>query len=492
MRRLTVVVLSVLAFVLGSSTVVLGQQAKSLHIAAATGDVAQLKRHIDSKADLNAPDEHGNLPMKLAVDSYNVEVVTMLLQAGANPNVKDSTGGTPLMAACLSCQKDMVDALLAGKASHAVKDASGLTALHCAAMMGQVEIGESLIKAGADVNAKDKNGRTAIMIAQQRGAAEVVQLLQQHGGALPVIEDPYGMGGAASQAAPVTGSTSRRPEGFEIDPNVIAKQLKEMAALEAPLKVIDANSQSEQRAWIARRSDNRTLLLRAVQKQFEDEMAFVKKVAVEEKATKTTQATDDLVTARKKRYEQISQDLREQIRQTRLESRDTMPTTTTGRGGRGGVATRSTTTRGRAGGGATGQDAYGGTATQPRTSRRTTTGAEQVEERVDADTQAQIQAWLGADADNKGPLLQSVSDLDVTEYAALYELAEQEKAAKTQVAIMALLMLREERIATIQERWVEDDERMQRMQERAGANGMQDTQQGPGQGTQRGTRRGGR
>ncbi len=36
-----------------------------------------------------------------------------------------------------------------------------------------------------------------------------------------------------------------------------------------------------------------------VQKQFEDEMTFVKKVAVEEKATKTTKATDDLVTARR-------------------------------------------------------------------------------------------------------------------------------------------------------------------------------------------------
>ncbi len=490
MRRLTAVVLSGLAFVLGSSTVVLGQQAKSLHIAAATGDVAQLKRNIDNKADLNAPDENGNFAIKLAVDSYNVEVLNMLLQAGANPNVKDSTGGTPLMAACLSCQVDMVDALLAGKASHAAKDASGLTALHCAAMMGQVEISESLIKAGADVNAKDKNARTPIMIAQQRGAAEVVQLLQQHGGALPVIEDPYGMGGAASQAAPVTASTSRRPEGFEIDPNVILKQLQQMTALEAPLKVIDANSQSEQRAWIARRSDNRTILLRAVQKQFEDEMTFVKKVAVEEKATKTTKATDDLVTARKKRYELIGQELRDQIRQSRLESRDTMATTTTSRGGRGGVATRSTTTRGRTT--TTGQDAYGGTATQPRTSRRTTTGAEPVQEPVDADTQAQIQAWLGADADNKEPLLQSVSDLDVTEYAALHVLAEEEKAAKTQVAIMALLMLREERIATIQERWVEDDERMQRMQERAGTNGMQDMQQGPGQGTQRGTRRGGR
>ncbi|HQI28415.1 MAG TPA: ankyrin repeat domain-containing protein [Sedimentisphaerales bacterium] len=492
MRRLAVVVLSVGTFVVGSSTVVLGQPAKSLHIAAATGDVAQLKRHIDNKADLNAPDEHGNFPIKLAVDSYNVEVLTMLLQAGANPNVKDSTGGTPLMAACLSCQKDMVDALLAGKANPAAKDATGLTALHCAAMMGQVEIAESLVKAGADLNAKDKNGNTPIMIAQQRGAAEVVQLLQQHGAALPVIEDPYGMGGAASQAATVTASTSRRPEGFEIDPNVIARQLKEMPSLEAPLKVIDANSQSEQRAWIARRADNRTLLLRAVQKQFEDEMAFVKKVASEEKAAKTVKATDDLVDARKKRYELIGQQLREQVRQSRLESRETMSTTTTGRGGRGGMATRSTSTlRGRAAGGATGQDPYGTTA-QPRTPRRTTLGAEAVEERIDADTQAQIQAWLGADADNKAALLQSVSDLDVTEYAVLHELAEEEKAAKTQVAIMALLMLREERIAKIRERWAEDDERTQRMQERAGANGMQDMQQGPGQGTQRGTRRGGR
>ena len=58
---------------------------------------------------------------------------------------------------------------------------------------------------------------------------------------------------------------------------------------------------------------------------------------------------------------------------------------------------------------------------------------------------------------------------------------------------MALLMLREQRIATIRQRWVEDDERMQRQQERAGVNGTQQGMpQGPGQGTQRGTRRGGR
>jgi len=481
-RRLTVVAVGVLAFVFGGSTVVQGQQAKTLHGAAATGDIPQLQKHIDNKADINAPDDNGNVPIKLAVDAYSPEAVSLLLKAGANPNVKDSAGSTPLMAACMSGQLDVVNILLEAKASPTAKNATGMTALHCAAMMGQIEIVEALIKAGADVNAKDNNGQTAIMIAQRKGSQEMVQVLQQHGGTLPVVEDPYGMAGPATQAAPVVASASRRPEGFTIDPNVIAKQLQQMTSLQTPLQTLDANSVNEQRAWVLRRSDNRTMLLRSVQKQFEDEMAFVKKVATEEKAVKTTKAVDDLVAARKKRYEKIGEELRDQRRQALQESRDTMATPTTGRGGRG--------SRGR-GAGTTGQDAYGTTPQQARASRRTT--AEPPEAPMDAETQAQVQAWLSASAEDKAALMQSTTDLDVVEYAALVESAKAEKAAKTEVAIMGLLMQREQRIATIRQRWAEDDERMQRMQERAGANGMQPgMQQGPGQGTQRGMRRGGR
>jgi hypothetical protein len=474
---------SVLACVFGGSMVLAGQQGKTLHGAAATGDVAQLKQYIENKADLNAADDNGNVPIKLAVEACNLNCVKLLLEAGANPNTKDSTGSTPLMIACMLGQKDIVDSLLAAKADHSERNATGLTALHWAAMMGQLGIVESLVTAGADVNARDNAGQTPLVLAERRGSAEVVQLLQHHGASTLSAADPYGVYGANPQGGPGAGAMSGRPADFVIDANVIAAQLQKMPALEAPLKVIDANSQSEQRAWIGRRSDNRTMLLRAVQKQFEDEMAFVRKVAVEEKAVKTTKAVDDLVAARKKRYEEIGTELRDQIRQNRVESRDTMTTTTTGRGGRGGTTGRST--RGRGAGGAAGTDSYA-TAAQPRTSRRA--AAEPNEAPLDVTMQAQIQAWTSTTVEDKTALLQATSDLDVTEYAVLSESAKSEKAAKTELAIMALLMLREERIAGIREKWIEDDERTQRMQERAASNGTQGTQQG----TQRGSRRGGR
>ncbi len=484
MRRLTVIAVGVVAYTLVGSATVFGQRpGKTLYEAAATGDVAQVKEYVDKKADLNAPDAQGNTALKLAVEAYNVDVVKLLLDGGANPNTKDRNGSTPLMAACMSGQKDVVETLLAGKADHAAKNPSGWTALHCAVMMGQYEITEVLVKAGVDVNAKDNAGQTPLSVAQSRNQADIADLLKEHGATAPVAQDPYGMYGGnsgPSQAGGVTGAASQRPTDFVIDPNVIRKQLEEATSLQAPLKVIDANSESEQRTWIARRADNRTAMLRAVQKQFEEEMAFVRRVATEEKAEKTTKAVNDLVAARKNRYKLISDELRDQRRQTLQENRESGTSTT----GRGGATGRSGRGRGSTSGGS-GMDAYG-SSTQTRAPRRTV--AEPNEPPVDPDTQSQIQAWLGAQVEDKADLLKTVHELDVVEYAILHQSAEEEKAAKMQVAIMALLMLREERIAKIEQKWKDDDERTQRMQERGGTNGTQDMQQG----TQQGMRRGGR
>ncbi len=209
-------------------------------------------------------------------------------------------------------------------------------------------------------------------------------------------------------------------------------------------------------------------------------MAFVKRVAVEEKTEKTAKAVDGLVAARKNRYKLISEELRDQRRQTLQENRES-GTSTTGRGGARADLDAAVVPRV----GAPGTDAYGNSS-QTRAPRRTV--AEPNEPPVDPDTQSQIQAWLGAQVEDKADLLKTVHELDVVEYAILHKSAEEEKAAKTQVAIMALLMLRQERIAKIEQKWKDDDERTQRMQERGGTNGMQDMQQG----TQQGMRRGGR
>jgi hypothetical protein len=490
-RRLTLITAGVLACVFVGSTVVRGAQApKTLHEAAATGDVEQIKQYVAKKANLNALDGGGYTPLKRATEAGQLEAVKALLDGGANPNVKDAQGLTVLHWVCMSDRADIAEALLAGKADPAAKDPAGRAPLHCAVQSGQLGIVEALIKGGADVNALTTGGQSPLGMAQQQNMTEIADLLQKHGGKVPPPPDMYGGYGDAAggpQAAQVVGTVSERPADFVIDANAIREELKKYPALEAPLKVLDANSLNEQRAWITRRSDNRSLLVRAVQKQFEDEMVVVKRTAGEEKAAKTTKAIDDLVSARKKRYERIGEQLREQRRQSLQESRDT--NTMAGGRGRGGNANGTATTgrggRGRSSTGAAG-DPFGAT-TPARTPRRA--AVEPNEPPVDADTQAQIDAWLNAQPENKAELLKTSHELDVIEYAKLHASATEEQAAKTQVAVMALLMLREGRIAKIEQKWIEDDARMQKMQERTGTTGMQGTQ-GMQQGTQQGTRRG--
>jgi len=505
-RRLTIFGVGVVMCMAGGLLAQRQDGPKSLHDAARTGDLAQLQQYIEKKSNLNAVDNYGYTPLKCAVESYHLDAVKLLLQGGANPNTKDASGTTALMQAVMMGQKEIVEALLAGKADVAAKDKAGRMALHTAVQMGHIEIVELLIKAGADVNATDQGGQTPLGIAQMRNQPEIAEILKKSGGTAPTLQDRYALygdyGGGAAQTAAPTAPQSRRPDDFEIDPNVIREQLKKVPALEAPLKVIDANSESEQRAWILRRSDNRTMLLRAVQDQFRDEMALVKKLAGEEKATKTSKAVDDLTAKRKTRYDLIGDQLRDQRRQTMLENRESMATARGGRGGRGstsGGMTGGTTGRGGGRGGRSSTmnsgDPYGAPAGQARAPRRSTATPEAEEAPpVDADTQGQISAWLNAKPEDKSNLLTAIHDLDIIEYAALHELAVEEKAVKTDAAIMGLLMQRQERIAKIQQKWVEDDERMQRMQERTGTTGtMQGTQPGMPGTTQRGTRgRGGR
>ncbi len=443
----------------------------SVHQAAAAGDVEQINQFARNKADLNALDSFGYTPLKRAIQASHPEAVKALLDGGANPNTKDAEGSTPLIQASMRGQKDVVDMLLAAKADTSLKNRSGSTALHAAVETAQLEIVEALVAAGADVNPVNNRRETPLRIAQQRAnMPEIEDFLRQHGGTVPPQVDPmnpYGDLGMPQQTSQATATQAQLPPGFVIDPNVIRADLAKFPQLDAPLKTVDANSESEQRGWILRRTDNRAILIRSVQKQFENEMALVKRVATEEKAAKTTKAVDDLVAARKERYQQIGTELREQRRVALQESRETAAASRGGRGmtGRG--------ARGRSGTGAGGgQDPYGTTAPQARSSRRSTTNAPAAPA-MSAETQAQMQAWTSATTENKADLLVAVHTVDISEYAALHKLAGEEQAVKTQTAIMALLMLREQRNAKVVEKWKEEDERLQRLQERGGANEMQ-------------------
>jgi hypothetical protein len=197
--------------------------------------------------------------------------------------------------------------------------------------------------------------------------------------------------------------------------------------------------------WGTSKYDNRTSVARAVQKQVEDELALVKKIAVEEKAAKTTEAIDALVKQKQDRYKKVSRELNQQRREalqaqsSRGGARSGGRTSGRSRGGRSSSGLQAS------GGGTAG--AYGdGGAYGPGTGEtgrpgRPTRAAEQ----LDRATQDEIRQWTQATMDNKPDLAKTVHPQIHAEFAMIRRVAVEEEAKKTTAAIEGVLLARQVR-----------------------------------------------
>ncbi len=142
----------------------LPEPTKSLHKAAADGDIEQVKLLISKGADINAKDEKKNTPLHYAVKSGAMKLVQLLVEAGADVNAKDKRGHSPLYYTIREKDLDTAKLLIVRGADVNAKDKQGLTALHSAALGGLKDIAELLLAHGADVNAKDNRSRTPLHI----------------------------------------------------------------------------------------------------------------------------------------------------------------------------------------------------------------------------------------------------------------------------------------------------------------------------------------
>jgi ankyrin repeat protein len=114
----------------------------------------------------------------LAAATYDVELMRLLLEAGADPMLSAKTNLTALMvAAGLGRREDRTAeeekasfegvklTVELGADVNAAND-NGQTALHAAAYTGSDAIVDFLVARGADVNVKDKQGQTPLSIAE--------------------------------------------------------------------------------------------------------------------------------------------------------------------------------------------------------------------------------------------------------------------------------------------------------------------------------------
>lgn len=151
--------------------------------AAKRGDRQLVRRLIEQRADVNAPQTDGATALHWAVLADDLEMADLLIAAGARVSAANRDGATPLLLAAQNGSAAMIARLIgAGADPNAPLTRYQDTALMMAARTGKTGAVRTLLDLGAQVNAKESwGGTTALMWAVSEGHPEVVKLLIERG-----------------------------------------------------------------------------------------------------------------------------------------------------------------------------------------------------------------------------------------------------------------------------------------------------------------------
>jgi uncharacterized protein len=151
--------------------------------AAQQGDKAAVRDLLNQKEDVNKAQGDGMTALHWAASNDDLEMVQLLLNAGANVKAETRLGAvTPLFMACKSGNASIIEALLKAGASASAPDAHGTTPLMMAAAAGGAEAVKVLLEHGADANAKEtSHGQTALMFAAAFNRGAAIKVLMAHG-----------------------------------------------------------------------------------------------------------------------------------------------------------------------------------------------------------------------------------------------------------------------------------------------------------------------
>ena len=144
----------------------------NLYHALATRNISAVKKLMTAVADVNslcrAYPCHNDSLLTLAANesSSQVEIISIILKAGATVNATDSNGATALIKSSGNAHTDNIRTLLNSGAEVNSADTAGTTALMNAAESGKLENFKLLLSSGAKVNKVADNRCSALELAE--------------------------------------------------------------------------------------------------------------------------------------------------------------------------------------------------------------------------------------------------------------------------------------------------------------------------------------
>ncbi|KAI1335246.1 hypothetical protein F5Y15DRAFT_398616 [Xylariaceae sp. FL0016] len=158
----------------------------AIQAAAAEGHYEVVEELVKRGADVNAMTRNENFvagtALQGACEADRVEVVTLLLEHGANPNLGSGEDSPPIIAATMRSEEEILELLVKAKADLDVFGGyyTSTPLINAAAYMPVSSI-QLLLDAGSDINLTDKDGDTALIAAARRGDEDAVTFLLDNG-----------------------------------------------------------------------------------------------------------------------------------------------------------------------------------------------------------------------------------------------------------------------------------------------------------------------
>lgn len=152
-----------------------------IHYVANTGNVEILELLLEAGAEIDAGDSDNSTALGAAAMSGNDEIVALLIERGADVNIRDRKADCPLSFATYGRDSTVVQLLLDAGADLYFRNPNGETLLHVASQRGVRMLVEHLLDNDADIDARAAGGATPVGYAAMSGHPEIVALLLERG-----------------------------------------------------------------------------------------------------------------------------------------------------------------------------------------------------------------------------------------------------------------------------------------------------------------------